>query len=206
MVGPLPTRTLHVNSACGLIRDTGRTSSRSFVNFNYGEFAAIKSQAGLNSYKISVKEWVAKTNAIGLKASQYYKLNISIHASERGATIYRLGKYILYPSSNPPEISPKGDNNIKGRSTQEIKLIYLFCCIKLLTSEEENYIVKMSGNHIVKMSENHPSTPTIKKKGVVLWSKKPIPYLLKLPVPPPCLQGRTPARPRYRIPRLLNPH
>jgi hypothetical protein len=28
--------------------------------FNYGEFAAIKSQAGLNSYKISVKEWVEK--------------------------------------------------------------------------------------------------------------------------------------------------
>lgn len=37
-------------------------------NFNYGEFATIKSQAGLNSYKISVKEWVKKTNAIGLKA------------------------------------------------------------------------------------------------------------------------------------------
>jgi hypothetical protein len=37
-------------------------------DFNYGEFAIIKSQAGLNSYKISVKEWVAKTNAIGLSA------------------------------------------------------------------------------------------------------------------------------------------
>ena len=37
--------------------------------FNYGEFAAIKSQAGLNSYKISVKEWVGKTNAIGIKAT-----------------------------------------------------------------------------------------------------------------------------------------
>ncbi len=37
--------------------------------FNYGEFAIIKSRAGLNSYKISVKEWVAKTNAIGLRAS-----------------------------------------------------------------------------------------------------------------------------------------
>ncbi len=37
--------------------------------FNYGEFATIKSQAGLNSYKISVKEWVDKTNAIGLKAT-----------------------------------------------------------------------------------------------------------------------------------------
>jgi hypothetical protein len=38
-------------------------------NFNYGEFAIIKSQAGLNSYKISVKEWVEKTNAIGIKAT-----------------------------------------------------------------------------------------------------------------------------------------
>jgi hypothetical protein len=37
--------------------------------FNYGEFAIIKSQAGLNNYKISAKEWVEKTNAIGLKAT-----------------------------------------------------------------------------------------------------------------------------------------
>ena len=37
--------------------------------FNYGEFAIIKSKAGLNNYKLSVKEWISKTNAIGLKAS-----------------------------------------------------------------------------------------------------------------------------------------
>ncbi len=35
-------------------------------NFNYGEFAIIKSNAGLNSYKLSVKEWIEKTNAIGI--------------------------------------------------------------------------------------------------------------------------------------------
>ena len=42
-------------------------------NFNYGEFAIITSQAGLNNYKISVKEWTKKTNAIGLvaKAGRY---------------------------------------------------------------------------------------------------------------------------------------
>lgn len=42
-------------------------------DFNYGEFATIRNQAGLNSYKISVKEWVKKTNAIGLtaKAGRY---------------------------------------------------------------------------------------------------------------------------------------
>jgi len=38
-------------------------------DFNYGEFAIIRSQAGLNNYKISVKEWNEKTNAIGLKAA-----------------------------------------------------------------------------------------------------------------------------------------
>ncbi len=38
-------------------------------DFNYGEFAIIKSQAGLNNYKISVKDWQEKTNAIGLKAT-----------------------------------------------------------------------------------------------------------------------------------------
>ena len=37
--------------------------------FNYGEFAIIRSQAGLNSYKISVKEWASRTKAIGIKAT-----------------------------------------------------------------------------------------------------------------------------------------
>ncbi|CAN1545676.1 KilA, N-terminal/APSES-type HTH, DNA-binding [Flavobacteriaceae bacterium] len=38
-------------------------------SFNYGEFAIIKSQAGLNSYKLSVKDWTEKTNAIGIRAT-----------------------------------------------------------------------------------------------------------------------------------------
>ena len=37
-------------------------------NFNYGEFAIIKEKAGLNSFKISVKEWSQRTNAIGIIA------------------------------------------------------------------------------------------------------------------------------------------
>ena len=37
-------------------------------SFNYGEFAIIKSQAGLNSFKISVKEFVEKTNATSIQA------------------------------------------------------------------------------------------------------------------------------------------
>ena len=37
-------------------------------DFNYGEFATIRNQAGLNSFKISVKEFVARTGAISLQA------------------------------------------------------------------------------------------------------------------------------------------
>lgn len=39
------------------------------TSFNYGEFATIRNQAGLNSFRISVKEWVEKTGAIGLRAT-----------------------------------------------------------------------------------------------------------------------------------------
>ncbi len=37
-------------------------------DFNYGEFALIRNKAGLNSFKISVKEFVERTGAIGLQA------------------------------------------------------------------------------------------------------------------------------------------
>lgn len=37
-------------------------------DFNYGEFATIKDKSGLNNFKISVKEFVARTNAICLQA------------------------------------------------------------------------------------------------------------------------------------------
>jgi len=42
-------------------------------SFNYGEFATIRNNSGLNSFKISVKEFVARTNAIGIqsKAGRY---------------------------------------------------------------------------------------------------------------------------------------
>lgn len=37
-------------------------------DFNYGEFAIIRNHSGLNSFKISVKEFVARTNAISIQA------------------------------------------------------------------------------------------------------------------------------------------
>ena len=41
--------------------------------FNYGEFATIRSQAGLNSFKIGVQEFTARTNAMSLisRAGRY---------------------------------------------------------------------------------------------------------------------------------------
>jgi len=38
------------------------------ADFNYGEFAVIRSESGGNRYKISVKEWVNRTNSIGITA------------------------------------------------------------------------------------------------------------------------------------------
>lgn len=46
----------------------GAWESLNNPNFNYGEFAAIKDKSGLNNFKISTKEWVARTNAIGIFA------------------------------------------------------------------------------------------------------------------------------------------
>ena len=40
------------------------------ADFNYGEYAIITAKAGLNNYKLSVKEWREKTNAIGLIAKK----------------------------------------------------------------------------------------------------------------------------------------
>lgn len=37
-------------------------------SFNYGEFAIIRNKSGLNNFKISVKEFSERTNAIGLQA------------------------------------------------------------------------------------------------------------------------------------------
>jgi len=42
-------------------------------DFNSPEFEGIKNQAGLNRFVLSVKQWVAKTNSIGIiaKAGRY---------------------------------------------------------------------------------------------------------------------------------------
>ena len=37
-------------------------------NFNYTEFGTIKNSAGSNNFVLSVKQWIEKTNAIGITA------------------------------------------------------------------------------------------------------------------------------------------
>jgi hypothetical protein len=69
--------------------------------FNSGELAIIKSQAGLNSYKLSVKEWVEKTNAIGLKAS----------AGRYGGT--------FEPDRHPPDANPHRRHRLAPARTTE---------------------------------------------------------------------------------------
>lgn len=46
----------------------GAWESLNNPDFNYGEFDLIKSKSGLNSFKISVKEWKERTNSIGIIA------------------------------------------------------------------------------------------------------------------------------------------
>ena len=42
-------------------------------DFNYGEFAIIRNQSGVPSFKVSAKEWISRTGAIGIvsKAGRY---------------------------------------------------------------------------------------------------------------------------------------
>lgn len=46
----------------------GTWESLNNEDFNYGEFAIIKEKSGLNNFKLSVKEWNNRTNAIGITA------------------------------------------------------------------------------------------------------------------------------------------
>jgi hypothetical protein len=49
---------------CNTVKFLGLWETVYNPDFNSGEFAMIGSQAGLNNYKLSVKQWVKKTNDI----------------------------------------------------------------------------------------------------------------------------------------------
>lgn len=56
-------------------------------NFNWGNFDLIKNKVGANSFSLSVKEWLKKTNAIGIIATPgryggtYAHKDIAVHFS-----------------------------------------------------------------------------------------------------------------------------
>ena len=57
----------------GTIEYIGEWEALYNPNFNYTEFGTIKNMAGSNSFVLSVKTWIEKTNAIGIvaKAGRY---------------------------------------------------------------------------------------------------------------------------------------
>ena len=50
-------------------------------NFNYTEFGTIRNSAGGNNYFISVKQWIERTNAIGItaKAGRVWRAELPAH-------------------------------------------------------------------------------------------------------------------------------
>ena len=82
-------------------------------DFNYGEFAAIRSQAGLNSYKLSVKEWVEKTHAIGLRAKAgryggtYAYKDIAFEFGMWISPEFKIHTDAIKENLMPPELSAK---------------------------------------------------------------------------------------------------
>jgi hypothetical protein len=61
------------------------------LDFNYGEFAIIRSQAGLNSYKISVREDVLNVALFGQTARQWRDANPKLDGNMRDyATVEQL--------------------------------------------------------------------------------------------------------------------
>lgn len=45
------------------------------LDFNYTEFGTIKNSAGSNNFVLSVKQWIEKTNAIGITAIEWRENN-----------------------------------------------------------------------------------------------------------------------------------
>lgn len=62
-------------------------------DFNYGEFATIRNQAGLNSFKISVKEFVVRTNAISLQAKAGRYGGTYAHNNQRTHLSFKYGEH-----------------------------------------------------------------------------------------------------------------
>ncbi len=112
-------------------------------DFNYGEFATITTKAGLNSFKMSVKEWVGKTGAVGVvsKAGRY------------GGT--DAVKDVIIPKSKLPE----DKKSIEYAKEADIINVALFGC----TSKEW----KMANPKLAMQNLNIRDTATINELAVL---------------------------------------
>ncbi len=65
-------------------------------DFNYGEFATIRNNAGLNNFKISVKEFVERTGAICLQANylRYHTAELEITRDANKAMTFNVNSNI----------------------------------------------------------------------------------------------------------------
>ncbi len=113
-------------------------------NFNYGEFAIIRQRSGSNSYKISVKEWVEKTNAIGILAKTgryggtYAHKDIAFNFGMWISPVFQL--YIVKEYQRLKEI----ENNQYGLEW-DVKRILSKANYHVHTDAIKNYIVPNAG-------------------------------------------------------------
>ena len=98
-------------------------------DFNYGEFAIIKSQAGLNSYKLSVKDWVNKTHAVGVYASSgryggtYAHKDIAFEFGMWISAEFKIGQRGLTPLGRSKGSDPFRS---RGRSWEGLPFAFVF--------------------------------------------------------------------------------
>lgn len=90
-------------------------------NFNWGEFALIKNEAGVNRFKISIKEWVERTNAIGLQSvagrygGSYAHLDIAYEFA-----MWISPKFKVYLINEFQRLKNKEEKNLKWNIKREL--------------------------------------------------------------------------------------
>ncbi|MCE7067617.1 KilA-N domain-containing protein [Dyadobacter sp. CY326] len=113
-------------------------------DFNHGEFAAIRSHSGVNSFKISVKEWVAKTNAIGIVAKPgryggtYAHKDIAFNFGMWISPVFQL--YIVKEYQRLKEIE-SNQYNLEWN----VKRVLCKANYKIHTDAVKNYIIPHAG-------------------------------------------------------------
>lgn len=113
-------------------------------DFNYGEFAIIRKGAGVNSHKISVKEWIERTNAKGIIAKTgryggtYAHKDIAFHFGMWISPVFQL--YIVKEYQRLKEIE-SNEYNLEWN----VKRVLSKANYRIHTDAIKNYIVPKAG-------------------------------------------------------------